>query len=107
VQVLRSSIISVLQGYTPESKVAELRASIESIEKELGEKFFIQVEDPSHDDQNVPSPPMDFKPKFLQPLWTLTTLRGWPASFEINPATSVSCLLLPVWLNVRRHWPRG
>ena len=85
VQVLRSSIISVIQGYTPESKVAELRASIESVEKELGEKFFIQVEDPSHDDQNVPSPPMDFKPKFLQPLWTLTTLRGWPASFEINP----------------------
>jgi vacuolar-type H+-ATPase subunit I/STV1 len=85
VQVLRSSIISVLQGYTPESKVAELRASIESVEKELGEKFFIQVEDPSHDDQNVPSPPMDFKPSFLQPLWTLTTLRGWPASFEINP----------------------
>ena len=85
VQVLRSSIISVLQGYTPESNVAELRASIESVEKELGEKFFIQVEDPSSDDQNVPSPPMDFKPKFLQPLWTLTTLRGWPASFEINP----------------------
>ena len=28
---------------------------------------------------------MDFKPSFLQPLWTLTTLRGWPASFEINP----------------------
>lgn len=85
VQVLRSSIISVLQGYTPESKVAELRASIESVEKELGEKFFIQVEDPSHDDKNVPSPPMDFKPSFLQPLWTLTTLRGWPAAFEINP----------------------
>ena len=48
VQVLRSSVISVLQGYTPESKVAELRASIESVEKELGEKFFIQVEDPSY-----------------------------------------------------------
>jgi vacuolar-type H+-ATPase subunit I/STV1 len=85
VKVLRSNVISVLQGYTPETKVAELRTSIESVEKELGEKFFIQVEDPSSDDQNVPSPPMDFKPKFLQPLWTLTTLRGWPASFEINP----------------------
>ena len=85
VQVLRSSVISVLQGYTPESKVTELRASIESVEKEFGEKFFIQVEEPSHDDQNVPSPPMDFKPKFLQPLWTLTTLRGWPSSIEINP----------------------
>lgn len=85
VPALRSSVISVLQGYTPETKVAELRAAIESLEKEVGEKFFIQVEDPGQEEKNVPSPPMDFKPKFLQPLWTLTTLRGWPASFEINP----------------------
>ena len=85
VPALRSSVISVLQGYTPETKVAELRAVIESLEKEIGEKFFIQVEDPGQEEKNVPSPPMDFKPKFLQPLWTLTTLRGWPASFEINP----------------------
>jgi vacuolar-type H+-ATPase subunit I/STV1 len=85
VQVLRSNVISVLQGYTPESRVPELSAAIESVEKELGERFFIQIEDPGHDEKNVPTPPMYFKPSFLQPLWTLTTLRGWPSSFEINP----------------------
>ena len=85
VKVLRSKVISVLQGYTPESKIPELRAAIAAVEEELGGKFFFQVEDPGPEDHNVPTPPMDFKPVFLQPLWTLTTLRGWPASFEINP----------------------
>jgi vacuolar-type H+-ATPase subunit I/STV1 len=85
VKVLRNKVISVLQGYTPESKIPELRAAITAVEEELGEKFFFQVEDPGPEDHNAPTPPMDFKPSFLQPLWTLTSLRGWPLSNEINP----------------------
>jgi vacuolar-type H+-ATPase subunit I/STV1 len=85
VKALRGNVISVLQGYTPEAKIAELMTAIEEVEKEVGEKFFIQVEEPSESEIKVPSTPMYFKPAFLQPLWTLTTLRGWPAFNELNP----------------------
>ncbi|MBN1682744.1 hypothetical protein JW865_04240 [Candidatus Bathyarchaeota archaeon] len=84
VKTLRGNVISVIQGYTPEVKMPELMNAIEEVEKNVGQKFFIEVETPSKNDK-VPSTPLYFKPSFLQPLWTLTSLRGWPAFNELNP----------------------
>jgi len=84
--VLRTKIISVLQGWVPEYEIPTLQKTISEVESKIGEKLFVQFEDPSHEDHNVPTPPPDIKPKFLKPAWTLTTLRGWPSVHEINPA---------------------
>ena len=83
--VLRSKVISVIQGYTPTSKIEVLRSAIGKVEEQYGEQFFIEVAEPGHDEEEVPTPPMDFQPSFLQPLWSLTSLRGWPSADEINP----------------------
>jgi vacuolar-type H+-ATPase subunit I/STV1 len=84
--VLRTKVISVLQGWIPDHKVPTLEKSVADVEAQTGEKLFLQFEDPSHEDQNVPTPPPDIKPSILQPAWTLTTLRGWPSVHEMNPA---------------------
>ncbi len=84
--VLRSKVLSVIQGWTPESKVDELMEAVGGVEKQVGETLFVEVQDVDpEEDANAPTPPMDFKPSFLQPLWILTSLRGWPSSWEINP----------------------
>ncbi len=83
--VLRSKIISVMQGYTPESMVPKLRETLKNVEGEIGENLFVEVSDLGHDDKNVPTPELDFNPSFLQPAWILTRLRGWPSAQEINP----------------------
>lgn len=84
--VLRTKVISVLQGWVPEYDIQTLQKTISEVESKIGEKLFVQFEDPTHEDHNVPTPPPDIKPKFLKPAWTLTTLRGWPSAHEINPA---------------------
>ena len=46
----------------------------------------LEIEAVELSDRSVPTPPPKIKPAFLQGTWTLTTLRGWPSNFEINPA---------------------
>ncbi len=84
--VLRGKVISVVQGWTPENKLDILRKNIGDLEKQIGETLFIEIEDIDfEEDPNAPTEPTAFKPAFLQPLWTLTSLRGWPSAGEINP----------------------
>jgi len=83
--VLRTKVISVLQGWVPEQKIPVLEKAVNVVESQTGEKIFIQFEDPDPED-HVPTLPAEIKPSFLQPAWTLTTLRGWPNVHEINPS---------------------
>jgi vacuolar-type H+-ATPase subunit I/STV1 len=83
--VLRTKIISILQGWVPDNKVEVLENEIGEIESQIGEKMFIWFEDPEHEEHNVPNPAPNLQPSFLQPAWTLTTLRGWPNAHELNP----------------------
>jgi V/A-type H+-transporting ATPase subunit I len=82
--VLRSKVISVIQGYTPESKEPDLRNAIGQVEKKIGETLFVEVTDLEHEDHHAPTPPKDM-PGFLGPSWILTRLRGWPSAEEFNP----------------------
>ena len=83
--VMRTKVISVLQGWVPDSKRSEFNEKINEVESNIGEKLFVQFEDASHDDHNIPNPAPELKPAFLQPAWKLTSLRGWPSPNEINP----------------------
>ncbi len=84
--ILRSNVISVIQGYTPEYKVDELREAVSEVEEDIGEKLYVEVTEIDEEDHHAPTPEPEFKPKFLQPAWILTRLRGWPSAEEINPA---------------------
>ncbi len=83
--VLRGKVISVLQGYTPETNVDELRDIVSKVESEIGEILYVEVSELTEDDKHAPVPEIDFKSKKLQPLWILTRLRGWPSAGELNP----------------------
>jgi V/A-type H+-transporting ATPase subunit I len=83
--VMRTRVISVLQGWVPENKVSVFNETISEVESNIGEKLFVQFEEASHDDHNIPNPAPEFKPAFLAPAWKLTSLRGWPSANEINP----------------------
>lgn len=84
--VLRTKIISVLQGWISESNVQVLEKEIANLESQMGETLFVWFEEPEHDDHDIPNPPPKLQPSFLQPAWTLTSLRGWPSAHEMNPA---------------------
>ena len=83
--VLRGKVISVIQGYTPDNKINELRKAVEEVENEVGERIFVEVAELDEDDRHAPTPEKDFKSEKLQPLWILTRLRGWPGAEELNP----------------------
>lgn len=83
--VLRTKVISVIQGWISEENLKGLDQIIDDVQEKTGELFFIEYEDPSHEDHAVPTPTPKFKPSFLQPAWTLTTLRGYPSIHEVNP----------------------
>ncbi len=83
--VLRGKVISVLQGYTPESMVEDLRKAVGDVESHIGETLYVEVSDLGEGDEHAPVPEMDFKSDKLQPLWILTRLRGWPSAEEFNP----------------------
>ena len=84
VHVLRGMVISVLQGYTPESMVPKLREAVKDVESEIGENLFVEVSDLGHGDEHAPTPALDM-PGALEPAWILTRLRGWPSANEFNP----------------------
>ena len=83
--VLRGNVISVIQGYTPESRVDLLRSTVGQVEGRIGEHLFVEVTELGDEDEHAPTPEMDFKPDFMQPTWILTRLRGWPSAEELNP----------------------
>jgi len=83
--VLRGKIVSVIQGYTLESRIPELRAEIKKVETQVGENIFVEVSELGDEDKHAPTPELEIKPQSLQPLWILTRLRGWPSPGEINP----------------------
>jgi len=85
-RVLRTKVISVLQGWVPNNKVSVLEKAIDEVESKIGEDLFVWFEDPGHDDHHVPNPAPELQPSFLQPAWVLTTLRGWPDPHEVNPS---------------------
>jgi V/A-type H+-transporting ATPase subunit I len=81
---LRTNVISVIQGWIPEGNVYALDKIIDDLQEKTGELFYLEYEDPGHDDHAIPTP----EPKMVsifQPAWKLTSLRGWPAANEINP----------------------
>jgi vacuolar-type H+-ATPase subunit I/STV1 len=84
--VLRTNVISVLQGWIPENKVSLITEKISEVESRIGERLFVDFGEAGPDDTNIPNPEPEFKPSFLQPTWTLTTLRGWPSPRELNPS---------------------
>lgn len=84
--VLRTKVISVIQGWVPEEKLEDMNRIKEDLEEKTEELFFVQYEDPSHEDHAIPTLPPKIKPSFLQPAYTLTTLRGWPSIHEVNPS---------------------
>ena len=84
VPVLRTNVISVIQGWIHEDNVHTLDKVINDLQEKTGELFYLEYEDPGHDDHSIPTPEPKM-PSFLQPAWKLTSLRGWPAANEINP----------------------
>ena len=83
--VLRTNVISVIQGWIDNDKMQTLEKILNDLQKGTGELFYLEYEDPGHDDHAVPTPEPVMKPSILQPAWKLTSLRGWPSAQEINP----------------------
>jgi len=86
IPVMRTRVLSIIQGWIADDKLPILERVRVNLEEKTGELLFVQIEEPSHDDHTIPTPPPEFKPAFLQPAWTLTSLRGWPNIHEFNPA---------------------
>jgi vacuolar-type H+-ATPase subunit I/STV1 len=84
--ILRSKVVSVVQGYTPEYKIDELMAAVNEVEEEIGEKLYVEISELEEEDHHAPTPEPQIQPNILQPAWILTRLRGWPSAEEINPA---------------------
>ena len=83
--VLRTEMLSVVQGWVPTEKLPEFKETIGGVEKEIGEQLIVQYEDPSHEEK-VPTMMPTIRPKFFDPAVKLTTLRGWPTAHELNPS---------------------
>jgi len=83
--VLRTEMISVIQGWVPTENLPEFRETISVVEEEIGERFVVQYEDPSHGEE-APTMRPTIRPRFFDPAFTLTSLRGWPTSHEVNPS---------------------
>ena len=85
VPALRTKMISVTQGWVPTENLPDLQETVRAVEEKIGEQLFVQYEDPSHEEE-VPTRRPTIRPKFLDPAFTLTSLRGWPTSHEVNPS---------------------
>jgi len=85
IPVLRTRVLNIIQGWIPEDKLSKFKEKINEIESNIGVRLFVQFEEADHNDHNIPSPTPKIKPDILQPAWTLTSLRGWPSTHEIDP----------------------
>jgi V/A-type H+-transporting ATPase subunit I len=83
--VLRTNVISVLQGWISNNKISLIKEKIGEIESRIGERLFVDFGEAGPEDVNIPNPEPEIKPSILQPAWILTKLRGWPSPREINP----------------------
>jgi len=83
--ILRTEMMSVIQGWVPADKLSEFKETMGGVEEEIGERLFVQYEDPSHGEE-VPTRRPTIRPKFFDPAFTLTSLRGWPTAHELNPS---------------------
>jgi len=83
--VLESGAIFIIQGWVSDKNQGILERKIRELQEETGELLLVQYEEPSHDEE-VPSDASSALPPFLRPAFTLTSLRGWPSSHEVNPA---------------------
>ena len=100
IPVLRTKTISVIQGWVPTESVSLLKKAIGEVEEKIGEQFFFQYEDPSHEEEEeVPTKRPTIRPKFFDPAFTLTSLRGWPTAHEVNP-TIVTLLIFSLQFGV-------
>jgi len=84
--VLRTKVISVIQGWIPNKKQEALDQIVNDLQEKTGDLVMVRYEDPTHDEHNVPTADPEMKPSLLQPAYKLTTLRGWPSIHEINPS---------------------
>jgi len=85
IPVMRTNMLSIIQGWIVDDKQSVLEGIIENLEEKTGELFFVQIEEPGHEDHGIPTPEPVMTPSILQPAWKLTSLRGWPSANEINP----------------------
>jgi vacuolar-type H+-ATPase subunit I/STV1 len=85
VPVLSTDMISVIQGWVPTEKLPEFKETISGVEEVIGERLIVQYEDPTHGEE-VPTMRPTIRPKFLDPAFTLTSLRGWPTAHEVDPS---------------------
>jgi len=85
VPVLRTGMLSVIQGWVPTENLPDLQETINGVEERTGERLIVQYQDPSHEEE-VPTKRPTIRPKFFDPAVTLTSLRGWPTAHEINPS---------------------
>ena len=83
---LRTNVISVVQGWIHEDNVQALSTIMSDLQRKTGELFYLEFEDPGHDDHGVPTPEPKMWPSILQPAFKLTSLRGWPSIHELNPS---------------------
>lgn len=83
--VLRTEMLSVVQGWVPTEKLPEFKETIGDVEEEIGVGLIVRYEDPSHGEK-VPTMRPTIRPKFFDPAVKLTTLRGWPTAHELNPS---------------------
>ena len=83
--VLRTEMLSVIQGWVPTEKLPEFKETIGDVEEEIGVGLIVRYEDPSHGEK-VPTRRPTIRPKFFDPAVKLTTLRGWPTAHELNPS---------------------
>jgi len=98
VPVLRTEMMSVIQGWVPTEKLPEFKETIGDVEEEIGLGLIVRYEDPSHGEK-VPTRRPTIRPKFFDPAVTLTTLRGWPTAHEVNPSM-VSLLIFSLQFGV-------
>jgi V/A-type H+-transporting ATPase subunit I len=85
IPIMRTRVLSILQGWIPEDKLEKFKENVSEVEANIGSRLFVQYEEVDHHDHNVPNPVPKLEPEILQPAWTLTSLRGWPSTHEINP----------------------
>ena len=98
VPVLRTEMISITQGWVPTEKLSDFKEIIDNVEKKIGEHIIVQYEDPSHEEE-VPTMRPTLQPKFFDPAFTLTSLRGWPTAHEVNPGI-VTLLMFSIQFGV-------
>jgi V/A-type H+-transporting ATPase subunit I len=98
VPVLRTEMISVIQGWIPTEKLPEFKETIDGVEEDIGERLIVQYEDPHHGEE-VPTRRPTIRPKFFDPAVKLTTLRGWPTAHELNPSL-VSLLIFSLQFGI-------